>query len=329
VAVFHGGSIELRAPLTGRSIPATGVILDVLQACPAWMPADRLPVDDGGVEYLIRAGLLVEQGTAAAGQDGTLRAWEPWGEETVAYQFLSRRQFVDYPRAETPREALAWITGPQPPLVKVCREAPRIHLPPGGRVNADFETAVRHRRTWREFSAAPVPLSAFATLLGLAFGVTGRRDGPFGPTLARTSPSAGGRHPVEAYVSVLNVEGIVAATYHYAMLDHALDRIDSDVLPRELATVMCDDWPATAGFVCFLTGVVARSRWKYPFGRMYRTLLLDVGHIAQTFVLTAAALGLAGFQTAAFQDPLIEDALQLDPAEEPVLHAVGAGVRKC
>jgi SagB-type dehydrogenase family enzyme len=324
-AAFDGNRLELRTPMSGRCIPATDLILDTIGECETWQPADGLALDQGGVEYLVRVGLLVEEGTPAADQDDTLRTWQPWGTEAVAYQFHSRRQFVDYPPAETTPEALAWITGPQPPLTKSCPMTERIVLPPVSPVSADFEATLRRRRTWREFGPTRVPLESLATLLGLTFGATGRRDGPFGSTLIRTSPSAGGRHPVEAYVCVMNVADIDPAAYHYAVLDHALERIDTEMPVGQIVGFMADRWAVNAGVVCFLTGVVARSRWKYPFGRMYRTMLLDVGHIAQTFVLTATALGLAAFQTAAFQDPPIEEALHLDPALEPVLHAVGAG----
>ena len=57
-------------------------------------------------------------------------------------------------------------------------------------------------------------------------------------TLKRTSPSAGGFHPVEAYPLVLRVEGVEPGLYHYNGRDHTLERIaaldpsDAGALPR-------------------------------------------------------------------------------------------------
>ena len=54
-------------------------------------------------------------------------------------------------------------------------------------------------------------------------------------------------------------------------------------------------------------------------------LFLDQGHVAQTFVLAATALGLGAWQTAAFHDSEIEGVLGVDGVEETALYALGAG----
>jgi nitroreductase len=55
--------------------------------------------------------------------------------------------------------------------------------------------------------------------------------------------------------------------------------------------------------------------------------MLDAGHLGQTFALTATALGLAPFCTAALDDASIESHLGLDGTSESVVFAVGAGAR--
>jgi nitroreductase len=75
-----------------------------------------------------------------------------------------------------------------------------------------------------------------------------------------------------------------------------------------------------------MTAVFARTMWKYGRARAYRVVLLDAGHLCQTFCLTATRLGLAPFSTAALRDSLIEKDLGLDGITESVLYVAGVGL---
>ena len=66
--------------------------------------------------------------------------------------------------------------------------------------------------------------------------------------------------------------------------------------------------------------------WKYQHPRAYRVVLLDAGHLCQTFCLTATWLGLAPFCTAALKDTLIEKDLGIDGIRESVLYIAGVGL---
>jgi hypothetical protein len=58
----------------------------------------------------------------------------------------------------------------------------------------------------------------------------------------------------------------------------------------------------------------------------YRVVLLDVGHLCQTFCLVATWLDLAPFCTAALKDTLIEEDLGIDGIRESVLYIAGVGL---
>jgi len=75
-----------------------------------------------------------------------------------------------------------------------------------------------------------------------------------------------------------------------------------------------------------MTAVFPRTMWKYDFPRAYRVVLLDAGHLCQTFCLVATWLGLAPFCTAALKDTLIEGDLGIDGIRESVLYIAGLGV---
>ena len=86
-------------------------------------------------------------------------------------------------------------------------------------------------------------------------------------------------------------------------------------------------WYGSAAFVVFLTAVFARTQWKYDYARAYRAVLIEAGHLCQSFCLTATSLGLAPFCTMAFADSKIEKALGIDGISESALYVAGAGMR--
>ena len=75
-----------------------------------------------------------------------------------------------------------------------------------------------------------------------------------------------------------------------------------------------------------MTAVFPRTMWKYRVARAYRVVLLDAGHLCQTFCLVATWLGLAPFCTAALKDTLIEKDLGIDGIRESVLYVAGVGL---
>jgi SagB-type dehydrogenase family enzyme len=147
----------------------------------------------------------------------------------------------------------------------------------------------------------------------------------FGILLSKTSPSGGARHEIECYVAALDVEDLAPGLYHYCAEDHSLELVRRP-FTREMADRLCcgQTFCAQANVVCFLTAIFARTMHKYRHSRAYRIMLLNTGHIAQTFVLTCTALGLGAFQTAAFRDAEVDEAIGVDGLSEGSLYVVGA-----
>jgi SagB-type dehydrogenase family enzyme len=67
-----------------------------------------------------------------------------------------------------------------------------------------------------------------------------------------------------------------------------------------------------------MTASLPRSMRKYDFARAYRVVLLDTGHLGQTFHFAATALGLGVFTTAALDDARIERLLAVDGISEAI-----------
>jgi SagB-type dehydrogenase family enzyme len=193
----------------------------------------------------------------------------------------------------------------------------------------EFANVLLGRRTWRGFGKAPATLEALAQLLDLTWGVRFWGDAASGdPVAFKTSPSAGARHPIEAYLLALRVKGLARGLYHYVPDTKELEQLRPGATPLQLEGYLAGQWPyRSAAFVVFMTGVVARELWRYDHPRSFRTMLLDAGHLCQTFCLVATWLGLAPFCTAALADSRIERDLGLDGVSEILLYAAGAGTR--
>src|SRR5512133_1785509 len=84
-------------------------------------------------------------------------------------------------------------------------------------------------------------------------------------------------------------------------------------------------WVRAAAAVFILTARIDRTIWKYTHAHAYRVLLLDAGHLGQTFHLVCTALGLAPFTSAAMHDEVIERELGLDGVVEVPVYAAALG----
>ena len=128
-----------------------------------------------------------------------------------------------------------------------------------------------------------------------------------------------------------SVTGIEPGIYHYLAAQHELELVSATTPEGSRQLVE----RATAGQVVFadadvafvLTARFARSFWKYRrHAKAYRTLLLDAGHLSQTFLIPCRTeLGLGPWVTAALDDAAIERALELDPMIEGVMAVCGCG----
>ena len=278
---------------------------------------------------MLATDLLVREQTSEAKLDVAIsRAWANWP-SAGAFHYRSRDVPYDIPEDQEVEVLRGFLAvSKQPPFFKRHPGAPRIPLPAAAAPDGQFPEVLLARRTHREFAPVPVQLDTLATLLHYTFGVTGwLQTRVLGRLVHKTSPSAGARHPVEAYVAATRVNGLRPGLYHYATRSHELELLRPGNLRRLLAKWCADQqYVAEAAALVFLTGVLPRVSWKYRFDRAYRAVLLDAGHVGQTFCLAATWLGLAPFCFAAFNDTAVENALGVDGVNEVALYVVGVGM---
>ncbi|OLT28333.1 hypothetical protein BJF83_15755 [Nocardiopsis sp. CNR-923] len=293
--------------------------------------AQELGLDENVLESAVTSlsslGFLKSEEQGEAENDtGGFDAWAPWGKEGLSFHFSTR----DAPFTESTDEVREEITkDPSPPIFKEYKNADRIFLPrhqkdPGH----SYQEVLYRRRTHRDFVGAPVGREVFSTLMAMTFGVKDFIDAKqFGALMVRTSPAGGARHELEAYTVVTGVAGIAPGIYHYNVREHSLELLREGEF-RDGLTRACDAQSGVgeAPFSVVLTSVVARLSFKYRHPRAYRVMLMNAGHLGQTFALTATALGLGPFQTAAFNDSAVEGLLGVDGVRETALYVLSAGV---
>lgn len=181
------------------------------------------------------------------------------------------------------------------------------------------------RRSVREYTKRPIPLTELSQLLFAAQGVTGNI---YGINL-RTAPSAGALYPFEVYIIVNQVEGLKTGIYHYSVRDHSIALIrEGDYRNDMMNAALGQEVIRDAGVLFVLSAVFKRTKSKYG-ERGYRYVYMEAGHISQNIYLQAASLGLGSVMIGAFRDDDVNDLLGIDGLKETAIsiHAVGS-VRK-
>jgi SagB-type dehydrogenase family enzyme len=332
VAVWEGERLILENYLTGGRTAGTPEVNRLLAGLTELVPYPRVIAASGSgvelVDQLVAEDILLLGGTPLEQRDRRIQELWTWGHSARHLHYQTRRvRFSADPQEEAASLAALAQRRPAPPPFEDRGDA-RIPLP--GAFDAPrgglWELLLR-RRTRRDFARTPVSLGELAAVLLWTWGKTHLLHHPVvGSIVLKTSPSGGARHPTEVYPVVLRVAGLEPGIYHYSVRWHALEPVRAGMF-EELVVAMCaqQQWVRDAAVAFILTAQVERSMWKYPHAHAYRVLLLDAGHLGQTFQLVCTALGLAPFTSAAMDDELVEHELGLDGVTEVPIYAAAFG----
>lgn len=220
------------------------------------------------------------------------------------------------------------------PELRSVKEGKVIPLPAPqtGKLQATLWEALRQRKTTRHFLPSALEIDVLSTLLYATFGEI---HGPFEDlekrglkilSTRKSSPAAGGVHAHDAYVIALNVTGLSPGVYFYQCDRHELIQISAeDCRPIITELVAQQDFIADIGALVAITTRFDRIWVKYKHSRAYRTALLDIGHLSQTFHLCAGALGTCSWLTAAFEDDALARVLGIMSDTEAPMFMLGVG----
>lgn len=333
--------IALAAHLDAE-VPLSEAELALMRAVGESLWVERGPLDQAHgrdtVGAMLQAGLLL----AFEGGPGDWRErddavrethWRPLPALAHAYSRWGGQDVASDPRLsqfKTIRDMVQAFGPPPPETVGRGPASARIALPeaPAGALDGPL----RERYTGRNYDpAGVVPLATASRLLQRTFGAQQVREIAEGTAaLKKTSPSGGSLHPIEAYVLAQRVEGVAPGFYHYHPVAHALEPLQAlaadEARAHALAFVAGQAWFADAPLLVVMAPRWRRNFWKYRnHAKAHRAIMMDAGHLSQTFYLLAAEAGLPAFITAAVNEIDIARALGLDPIRDGVIAVCGCG----
>jgi SagB-type dehydrogenase family enzyme len=191
-----------------------------------------------------------------------------------------------------------------------------------------LDQAVRGRRSAAPMGMAPIPLTHLARILDLSAGITATARTTSGARLPlRATPTAGGLCANDVFVLARRVAGLASGLYYFHPGRRLLQLIDGAVDHHEVAehtgyTSRVEE--ASAVFV--YVGAFRRSQWKYG-ERGYRNVLIECGHLAQSVVVAAAALGLVAHPLIGFVDDYFNQLIGVNGTDDAVLYLTLLGGR--
>lgn len=338
VMYWQGSQLIFENYADRTRISAAPITFEILKFFDRWRPGEALfrRMDEfsqssvrKAITTLVHHSLLQQSDQTRPAIHAAMQTWEHWNPSAGFFHFSTKDVSYDHDIEATGRSLRRRARRyPIPPPVKRYPHARQFGLP-APTTSTEFSRILLARRTWRNFSQQPIPLSQLGTLLGLTWGVQRWIELPgLGSVALKSSPSGGALHPIEAYVFALRVAELPRGLYHYAPDKHRLELLRRGATSRQLVAHLAGQWWfRSAGAVIFMTAVFPRTQWKYQSPRAYRVVLTEAGHLCQTFCLVATWLGLAPFCTMALADSQVERDLGIDGVSESVLYAAGVGMR--
>jgi SagB-type dehydrogenase family enzyme len=171
------------------------------------------------------------------------------------------------------------------------------------------EEALSNRRSVRDYGKDSLSIEEISQLLWAAQGITVRWGG-------RTAPSAGALYPLEIYVVVGEVKGLLPGLYHYDPAKHSITKKADGDLRQKLTEASLDQDEITKAPATFvITAVYERTMKKYR-ERGIQYVHMEVGGTGENIYLQAETLGLGTVFLGAFEDEKVKKVLGVK--EEPL-----------
>ena len=220
--------------------------------------------------------------------------------------------------------------GITPPAFGKAIIGPLTVLPPfDGITDTTYASLLDSRRSVRNYANTPMTQAQLAFMLWSVNGIQYTRNDV---ATFRPVPSGGARHPFETYITVRNVEGLSPGLYHYLPTENMGEkRVTVQFLgdiqnydDRITEMVAGQAWAAKAPAVLFYSCIPYKAEWRYV-DMAHRVMLIDLGHVGQNAMLSAAALGLGSCCMAAYNQQACDSLIGLDGTDEYVVYGVAVG----
>ncbi|MBR7836775.1 thiopeptide-type bacteriocin biosynthesis protein [Actinospica durhamensis] len=214
-------------------------------------------------------------------------------------------------------------------------------LPAGPLPEISLAAALTGRTSARGPLTGPLAAAQLGALLWTAHSESHRSerqlpDGTVRASSHRPYPSAGALYSARLRLLVLDVDGLNAGTYECLPHRRSLAKVGpapSIAEIKPLSTYFSrspndPDWIGIDGSPVLIGLYVDLDLLRRRYGlRALRLGLLEAGHLAQTLLLTATALGLAGTTLGGFHDDLAHELFGLDDLDHPLQYLLPLGRR--
>ncbi|MFB7266443.1 thiopeptide-type bacteriocin biosynthesis protein [Streptomyces nojiriensis] len=265
----------------------------------------------------------------------------PPGHTAPDLQYLERSKF-QIGRGED--SALRPLPSPSPstaPSPSPAAGPAEIPLPADPLPQVPLASVLAARSSLRGALTGPLDTGTLGALLWHSLAESGRSeqhlaDGTTRTLAHRPYPSAGALHTARVRLLVLDVSGLPAGTYDCVPERRTLRRIGPAAPPEDITALSTylsrpstdPDWIgiAQAPVLLALYADLGLLRRRYGL-RALRLALLETGHLAQTLLLTASALGLGGTPLGGFHDDLAHELLGLHDPDQPLQYLLPLGRR--
>ncbi|MFI1652340.1 thiopeptide-type bacteriocin biosynthesis protein [Streptomyces avidinii] len=269
-------------------------------------------------------------------QDGPAGFFPP-GHTAPDLQYLERSKFQIGRGEDSALRPSAPVEDTSP----ATAAAAEVPLPADPLPQVSLGAVLAARSSLRGALTGPLDAGTLGALLWHSLADSGRSeqhlaDGTTRTLTHRPYPSAGALHTARVRLLVLDVAGLPAGTYDCVPERRTLRRI-GPVAPQEDITALSTylsrpsadpDWIgiAQAPVLLALYADLGLLRRRYGL-RALRLALLETGHLAQTLLLTATALGLGGTPLGGFHDDLAHELLGLHDPDQPLQYLLPLGRR--
>jgi SagB-type dehydrogenase family enzyme len=344
IAYWEGGEFVIENYLYGKQTTVSPLIAYILQKLDDYQSRESIlealskaPHASLLVDLLISQGVFVIEGSDLDKKEQMIDKIWKWKIDARYFHYSTKKTVfeTDLDAENRNLAELARINPPPSPYKDYGSSRIRTKL--SGSFNdtslmsgkeESFWRILYDRRTRRSFLRKKMSFMDFSRIMLWTWGQTNTMEDPdVGEYILKTSPSGGARHPIEVYPLILRVDGISQGLYHYSVRYHELELLKAGNF-ENLAVHLCAEqkWVRNSSVVFFMTAKLERSMWKYFQSHAYRVILLDAGHLGQTFHLVCTKLKLAPFTTAATNDSKIESIIGIDGITEIPLYTAVAGI---
>jgi SagB-type dehydrogenase family enzyme len=293
--------------------------------------------DNEGAEVATALASISVVGPSAVPSEEVLEGYDLWIKHDWVmslgcYLWSMRNEFVDHGRDyDTLRvQALNQLLAREPlplPRPVTTDEATQLPAPAELPSGPSVGDVLARRRTATRFRQMPLPGEVFSGLLHHGFRHSRRFHVPDVAGDVRNILQGCG-FAVDPYVAAYNVEGLQPGIYRYSVFDDRLALLSPGCFRSQISHALIGHHEAkTASFTVLLVAEFERFQWRYRHERAIRNLFVDVGRMAQFFILVATAYDLACHLTPACRDASMSKLLNLDPNRQQVLHTVTVGRR--